>query len=154
MNGQSMIEIYQAGFYVCLGIAVLGLVLTIIFFFAFRIPSIWALRTGRAQKQAVGSMRQASRKDGRMRKEEQGRILTTEEMVGESAEVTAQLEAITEEMSEGGNPTTLLEQTAMQDSGEYAVTMLLQPQEEANVDGRFTITQEVILIHTTEMIPE
>ena len=154
MNGQSMLEIYQAGFYVCLGIAVLGLALTILFFFVFRIPSIWAMRTGRAQRQAVGNMRQASRRDGRMRKEEQGRILTTEEMAGAAVEVTAPLGEPAQETLAEENPTTLLEQTVMQDSGELAVTALLQPPEETDTGGQFQITQEVILIHTTEMIPE
>lgn len=127
MDAQALIQIYRTGFFICAGIAALGLALSILFFFRFRIRDIWAVRTGRAQKKAVHDMQEASRSEGRMRKDESryGKI-------GEDAPPETTEDLRTEEITE---------------------TELLQTELLESSPAVFRITQQVILIHTEEKIP-
>lgn len=70
MDAQALIRIYQTGFYICIAIAIVGLLLSILFFFRFHIGNIWLIQTGKAQRKAVQNMQEASRQNGRMRQEE------------------------------------------------------------------------------------
>ncbi len=70
MDAQALIRIYQTGFYICIAIAIVGLLLSVLFFFRFHIGNIWLIQTGKAQRKAVQNMQEASRQNGRMRQEE------------------------------------------------------------------------------------
>lgn len=70
MDAQAVIRIYQTGFYICIAIAIVGLLLSVLFFFRFHIGNIWLIQTGKAQRKAVQNMQEASRQNGRMRQEE------------------------------------------------------------------------------------
>ena len=70
MDAQALIRIYQTGFYICIAIAIVGLLLSVLFFFRFHIGNIWLIKTGKAQRKAVQNMQEASRQNGRMRQEE------------------------------------------------------------------------------------
>ena len=70
MEAQALIRIYQTGFYICIAIAIVGLLLSVLFFFRFHIGNIWLIQTGKAQRKAVQNMQEASRQNGRMRQEE------------------------------------------------------------------------------------
>ncbi len=154
MDAQSMIEIYRTGFYISSAIAVLGFCLAVLFFFRFHIRSVWAIRTGKAQRDAVKALQQSSRSDGRMRKEEKQRELSTEEMAGTEAEATEALKMT--ELTDYGS-THDLEQTTVLGPDkipDFGMTLDLGSQLSTVPAGSFLITQEVVLIHTTEAIPE
>lgn len=175
MDAQALIEIYQTGFYASAATAALGLMLAVFFFFRFRINSVWAIRTGRAQRKAVQELQEASRSDGRMRKDEKRRQMTTEEMAGTEAESTEPLEK--KEVQEQSPPqwteTVLLstegenilpketlsfgETEVLAQTGELNQTSVLSEtaplEKERQPADDFLITQEVVLIHTTEKIP-
>lgn len=70
MDAQALIRIYQTGFYICIAIAIVGLLLSVLFFFRFHIGNIWLIQTGKAQRKAVQNMQETSRQNGRMRQEE------------------------------------------------------------------------------------
>ena len=70
MDAQALIRIYQTGFYICIAIAIVGLLLSVLFFLIFHIGNIWFIQTGKAQRKAVQNMQEASRQNGRMRQEE------------------------------------------------------------------------------------
>ena len=70
MDAQALIRIYQTGFYICIAIAIVGLLLSVLFFFRFHIGNIWLIQTGKAKRKAVQNMQEASRQNGRMRQEE------------------------------------------------------------------------------------
>lgn len=70
MDAQALIRIYQTGFYICIAIAIVGLLLSVLFFFRFHIGNIWLIQTGKAQRKAVQNIQEASRQNGRMRQEE------------------------------------------------------------------------------------
>lgn len=134
MDAQALIQIYRTGFFICAGIAALGLALSILFFFRFRIRDIWAVRTGRAQKKAVHDMQEASRNEGRMRKDERKYGKICEDSPPETTE-----DLRTEEITETLFP---------EPETELLQTELLESDPEV-----FRITQQVVLIHTDEKIP-
>lgn len=194
MDAQSVIELCRTGFFVSVAVAVLGLVLTVFFFFRFRIGDIWAIRTGRAQRKAVQMLQEASRNDGRMRQEESIRQIEINMMSGTGAETTESLTGA-EAKSEFGyaaqelqatmllaGTTTVLTPPEESQGGAfgetadlgygatddlcYGNTTVLQPaeinqitvlnQSKANTQKKtvpeFVITQQIVLIHTTEKI--
>ena len=63
MDAQALIRIYQTGFYICIAIAIVGLLLSVLFFFRFHIGNIWLIQTGKAQRKAVQNMQEASRQE-------------------------------------------------------------------------------------------
>lgn len=67
MNSQSMIAAYNTGFNICLTIAVLGAASAIFLFFKFDIRTIFAIRTGRAERQTVEKLREANARTGTLR---------------------------------------------------------------------------------------
>jgi len=75
MSGTELISVLQTGFYVCLAISVLFFIITIIFFFVFKIPLIFDIKTGRAKKRTIEEMKKANSETGRLRSN--GRILTS-----------------------------------------------------------------------------
>lgn len=62
MDTAQLIEVYSIGFYVCLGITILGFALAIFFFLFFDIPTVFALMTGRAQKKTIERIEKRSAK--------------------------------------------------------------------------------------------
>lgn len=67
MEAIEKISVYNTLFFVSMGIAVVGLALSIFFFFYFDIPTVWAMMTGRAQKDTVRRMEEQNAKTGRLR---------------------------------------------------------------------------------------
>lgn len=45
--GMERIQAYHVGFYLCLGVAILGVILAVIFFFALQIKEAWRMSFGR-----------------------------------------------------------------------------------------------------------
>lgn len=133
MDAQALIQIYRTGFFICAAVAVLGLVLSVLFFIRFRIGSIWAIRTGRAEQRAVHAMQEASRKDGSMRREEKRHGKVPEDSPPETTE-ELETEKITEMLASEPE------------------TELLEPEILENHACSFRITQQIVLIHTEERI--
>ena len=124
MDAQALIRIYQTGFYICIAIAIVGILLSVLFFFRFHIGNIWLIQTGKAQRRAVQNMQEASRQNGRMRQEE-----------AHPSEI-----AIQEDMP--------LKATEMLNPGPLQAAPLAETE---MIEG-LTVTQDVVLTHTDEKI--
>lgn len=61
-------QMMQIGFYVCLAVAVLFVVFSIILFFRFDIPSILSAKSGKKKEKAIKEMLAEVRATGRMRR--------------------------------------------------------------------------------------
>lgn len=59
MDAQQQIEIFTWGFRACLGVMILGYGFAIFAFFKYKIPTIFALMTGRVQKKTIEKMRES-----------------------------------------------------------------------------------------------
>lgn len=67
MSPEQSITLFSTGFYIFLAIAVIGFGLAVFFFFRFRIPLVYALMTGKAQKKTIEKMQ----KSGQLRSQEE-----------------------------------------------------------------------------------
>ena len=66
MSSLDKINLFRTLFYVALVAAIIFLVLAIILFFVFRIPQIYMIKTGRAQKKTIEQMRKLNSETGRL----------------------------------------------------------------------------------------
>lgn len=177
MDAQTLIQIYQTGFYICMAVTIVGILLAVLFFFWFRIGIIWSIQTGKAQKKAVQNMQESSRQNGRMRQEETHHSeLSIQEEVNLKAtdslepdpplKKTDSLESGLKEtevlQQENFGETEILPQTSygatevLPQTGRLEQTTVLYEEpaviEKMDEHGLLTITQEVVLIHTDEKI--
>ena len=125
MDAQALIRIYQTGFYICIAIAIVGLLLSVLFFFRFHIGNIWLIQTGKAQRKAVQNMQEASRQNGRMRQEEAHH---SEIAIQEDKPLKA---------------TEMLQSDSPRSDPPLAETEIIEG---------LTVTQDVVLTHTDEKI--
>lgn len=125
MDAQALIRIYQTGFYICIAIAIVGLLLSVLFFFRFHIGNIWLIQTGKAQRKAVQNMQEASRQNGRMRQEEAHH---SEIAIQEDKPLKA---------------TEMLQSDPLRSDPPLAETEIIEG---------LTVTQDVVLTHTDEKI--
>ncbi len=154
-QAENLISFYQMGFKVCIGLAVLFLVLTVVLFFRFNIRGTIANRSGRARKKTIEQMREANERTGRLKyagKVAMGEYTPMSLGDGKTDETQG---------SRDGRP-------AMEE------TMPLEPPQAAGSPkgslpgspkgslsgrkkkkpyaGKFVITKEVLLIHTDEWV--
>ena len=67
MESNSLINIFETCFQVCLAFTVLFLVISIVLFFLFDIRAIFNIRTGRAKNKTIKEMQAANSTTGRLR---------------------------------------------------------------------------------------
>lgn len=67
MDAIEKISLYGTMFYVFMGIAILGFVLAVFFFFYFDIPTVYAMMTGKAKRETVRRMEEENAKTGKLR---------------------------------------------------------------------------------------
>lgn len=58
--GMERIQTYNAGFYICLGITIFGVILAILFFFTLHIKDAWKMSSGRARNESLRKNREAT----------------------------------------------------------------------------------------------
>lgn len=164
-QAQQLIQAYRLGFNISAILTVLAILSAVFIFFKFDIRTIFSIRTGRAAKKTIEKMAMENAKTGRLRQDE---ILVTEGSAAHNAQSLS-----------GGNipPGTADEQTAplgaaaaqtdvlaanCRDvphqppfaSGVPAtpVTAPIFPAPVAQPGFPFTITENVMIIHTNELI--
>lgn len=178
MDAQQWISLYQAGFFVCLIIAALGLTLAVMLFFRYDIRTIWQIRTGKAKKSGVEALQRASERGGQMRKDRE-RSYTTEQMFGTRAKTTEDLNcSVTNAPAPAVSAATLLLKGENLSETTQATEFLFVPQEtehpaescvsegfggtvdlseekpsidqEGTPSVKFVITQDTMVIHSNE----
>ena len=58
--GMERIQAYNAGFYICLVITILGVLLSILFFFTLHIKNAWKMSSGRARNENIRKIEKAT----------------------------------------------------------------------------------------------
>lgn len=58
--GMERIQAYNAGFYICLVITILGILLSILFFFTLHIKDAWKMSSGRARNESIRKIEKAT----------------------------------------------------------------------------------------------
>lgn len=138
-NAQALIGAYQTGFYICMGVAILGFLCAAFIFFKFDIRTIFGIRTGRAAKRTIEKMAEVNAMTGRLHREDMD--FTTGGLHVKTSTV------------ESGPATTPLQQSTAPDESGKAISPAVSPVQVAEVPGFcFTITKSVMLIHTTEQL--
>lgn len=86
---EKMISFYHLGFQVCAGLAAFFFILAVFMFFKFKIPEIFAIRTGRAIRRTVRQMEELNAMTGRLRAPEspEGGIRTGVEIIPADAQI-------------------------------------------------------------------
>ena len=67
MSAVESITLFNGLFYVFLGIAALGLLLAVFFFFYFDIPTLRAVMTGKAKEESIRKIEEQNKKTGNLR---------------------------------------------------------------------------------------
>ena len=136
------IDILNIGFILCLAIAILFFIISIVLFFVFDIRTIFSIRSGRAQAKTVKEMQEANANTGRLRigKHTQTSKLskapqTTAQPV--QSNVPQREEDITERLSEsdGSAETTILDSQASAGADETQVLSFGDSYAETSVLG-------------------
>ena len=58
--GMERIQAYNAGFYICLVITILGVLLSILFFCTLHIKDAWKMSSGRARNESIRKIEKAT----------------------------------------------------------------------------------------------
>ena len=58
--GMERIQAYNAGFYICLVITILGVLLSILFFFTLHIKDAWKMSSGRVRNESIRKIEKAT----------------------------------------------------------------------------------------------
>lgn len=66
---EQLITLYHTGFLICLGLTILFVVLSIVFFFLFNIRNVFDYITGRGEKRSVRLMEEENAKTGKLRQD-------------------------------------------------------------------------------------
>ncbi len=166
---QQQINMFHTLFYVCLGLCIVFLILSVIFFFKFDIRNMFNARTGRSLRKTVQSMEEKNARTGSLRRAA-GRgytgTLARSGGIGKSGSLSKRFGKVRKaDMNEliqpPSRPTEALQTEQKNTSSmetqvlspEDLVPTLEQIQKEADQSyGMFRIEKYTMLIHTDEMV--
>ncbi len=89
MNSITQINLFKTLFFVFLISAIIFLVLSIVLFFAFKIPQVYMMRTGRAQKRTIEEMKKINSETGRLENSTPNGKKGMSQIFGNSAQLDA-----------------------------------------------------------------
>lgn len=171
---QQQISLFNTLFYVCLGVCIFCLVLSIIFFFKFDIINIFNARTGRSVKKTVQHMEEINSRTGQLRRPV-GRgntgTLSRSGNIGNSKKLGSVRKAKMEDIIQppptpteplAANPTGVLDAGATEVLDAGATEVLNQSMQTATIEmaqrevdeshGMFRIEKYELHIHTNEVV--
>ena len=166
---QQQINMFHTLFYVCLGLCIVFLILSVIFFFKFDIRNIFNAKTGRSVRKTVQSMEEKNARTGSLRRPA-GRgytgTLARSGGIGKSGSLSKRFGKVRKaDMNEliqpPSRPTEALQTEQKNTSSmetqvlspEDLVPTLEQIQKEADQSyGMFRIEKYTMLIHTDEVV--
>ena len=166
MGETSNMELFQNLFYVSTAVAIMGLGLSVFFFFYFDIRNVYALMTGKAKRQTIERMAEQNAKTGHLRSTTANiRDTQTPRIQHPSKPVTAEVQPMAQMSREqfcdettilsDCNETTVLKQepSNIDDVCEEAgATTILAPSNPIQSDIRFDITESTMVINTDEIL--
>lgn len=151
--GIQRIEMYNIGFYICLFLAIMGALLSVILFFTLRIREAWRMNSGKAKSESIRKMRLnvGAGKVGadtfppeaqEVRRIQTG-VLKRPETVGPFSTNASGTVVLAKPIGE--RPTELLNPSASKEH-------LGSAGEKNMEDPRFVLTKNIMVIHTNEKI--
>ena len=166
---QQQINMFHTLFYVCLGLCIVFLILSVIFFFKFDIRNIFNARTGRSLRKTVQSMEEKNARTGSLRRAA-GRgytgTLARSGGIGKSGSLSKRFGKVRKaDMNEliqpPSRPTEALQteqkntssmETQVLSSEDLVPTLEQIQKEEDQSYGMFRIEKYTMLIHTDEVV--
>lgn len=158
MGSEGIIQLYTNGFWISLAVTILGAVGAVASFFLFDIRTVFAIRTGKAEKASVQKLAAKNMETGRLKEDysfdyntmtmgkKTKRMLTTGK-ISTPPPGAEQVQPVAE--------TTQLSQSApAQKPAERAAAAAVpvQPAPVHVTAAGFTITENIMIIHTDEVI--
>lgn len=150
--GEEVIALYDLLFWLSLGLAGIGLIFSIVTFFAFDIRTIFAIKTGHAEKLSMKKTSEKNAATGQLKEDysfeyntmTMGRKTKKMFTTGKTGNSSGQAAAETTQLNQ--KPAPVSKQEPVPDV----------PVQEAPVHSRngFVITENVMVIHTNEVIEQ
>lgn len=146
MEAERLIAVYHTGFIICCIVMAVSLSAAVFMFFRFRIPNIYAVRTGRGVRRSEREMQElnAAKEHGALRKRRKIRKNVSVEPQDEATELLAATPAVSEQQDE----TELL--TACEE--DRWITEPLQGEVPAAVNTAFQIIKSEVIVHTEKVL--
>ena len=144
---EQQLEIYRMGGIICVILLILSILLAVLLFFLFDIPTIFMLRTGRDKKLSLQKMAENNSKTDSLRKDVDMDYTTVDMVNDEQKELIGKAE-----------DTSILEMAETKEQTSGSVEVLRQQTEsekaarKSSDDVYFRITENVAVIHTEESI--
>ena len=132
--GMERIQAYNAGFYICLVITILGVLLSILFFFTLHIKDEWKMSSGRARNESILNIKKETNQEKRS--------------AGEKSQV----------QNIGWKQTEVLNRAGEQPGsipirdGTLVLNPYIQNSKNSGEKIYFSITKNIMVIHTEEKI--
>ena len=112
-EAEQLISLYHTGFIVCLCLAVLSAVLSIVLFFVLDIRGVFDFMTGRAEKRTIRKMQEENAKTGKLREEYHDPGSSAELYRTPSGSIPPVIYPVTEPANTGTEKTEKMYQTAV-----------------------------------------
>lgn len=155
-QAQQQIELFHTLFQVCLSIFIVGLILSVLFFFLFNIRKIFNSRSGRSVKRAVQAMEESNARTGKlavpnlnMEPERSGDFTVKSGEMARSGRLhrsgrMGRTAKTVPSVSEGNVVTTVLYNDNIPDTSTAVQT--------DQSYGKFIIEKRIFLVHTNEVL--
>lgn len=137
-DAEHLISLYHTGFFVCLVLAVVFLLITVLLFFRFHIPALFAARSGRAMRKSIQEIEEKNARTGRL-------------SGGAEAVPGGVRRGVTITQVERKRSGALSARTKKPSETSAAVTSVLPPQP-VSYPIRFVIEKDIVLIHSDEIL--
>ena len=149
-NSVQLLKVLDIGFWVCLALAIVFLLISILLFWKFNIREIIQLRSGKAQAKAIREKQEQSARSGKLRKgakrapelEKSGALTQPPQQTA----ATATQDAVTEKST----PAIQTPSQQFQDGTELTSALSIDDMKVNH--GKFQLERQIIYIHTEEKI--
>lgn len=153
MSNLQLISVLDIFMKVTLVAAILFFVLAVLFFFLFKIPQIYMIKTGKAQRKTIEQMRAINAETGRLSNAGTGMtgiFGSSSDLVGENTQ-PAENQGASETSVLMPETSVLSENPATTNAVEQGMTNMLNNGADES-KGKFVIVKKIMEIHTQEVI--
>ncbi|WP_456032701.1 hypothetical protein [Ruminococcus sp.] len=153
MSNLQLISVLDIFMKVTLVAAILFFVLAVLFFFLFKIPQIYMIKTGKAQRKTIEQMRAINAETGRLSNAGTGMtgiFGSSSDLVSDNHQQTAENQGASETSVLMPETSVLSENSATANAEQGMTNMLNNGADESK--GKFVIVKKIMEIHTQEVI--
>ncbi|WP_455268492.1 hypothetical protein [Ruminococcus sp.] len=153
MSNLQLISVLDIFMKVTLVAAILFFVLAVLFFFLFKIPQIYMIKTGKAQRKTIEQMRAINAETGRLSNAGTGMtgiFGSSSDLVSDNHQQTTENQGASETSVLMPETSVLSENSATANAEQGMTNMLNNGADESK--GKFVIVKKIMEIHTQEVI--